>query len=368
MKPRILAIVRRGRALFPVRVWLHFLDRNGFILSAGMSYQALFAVFAAVFVGFSFAVLWFGSRPDVIDALVTIVNTAIPGMIGEDGVVSVEQITEAAAGGITTLTITGIIALGSLIWTAIGWITYSRMSVRIVFMLEKDRRNYALQKAQDLLAALFFGALLLVAAGLSAVSTAALDRTASLLGLPGGSVWLDSLTRAGALAVVFAINTLVLAAMFRFLSRASITWRRLAGGSALGGLALLALQVLNSILVSSASRNPLLATFTVFIGFLLFFRLMGIITLVSAAWITVRAADHDESLRRVSPGELDRERAEAEHRALVLAAQVQVRQARDDVNDSRWFERPSALRHLRGAERQLLAAEAAEPANHLDKA
>ena len=45
-------------------------------------------------------------------------------------------------------------------------------------------------------------------------------------------------------------------------------------------------------------RNPLLATFAVFIGLLLWFRLVGIITLVAAAWIAVAAQDADIPLWR----------------------------------------------------------------------
>lgn len=36
-------ITRKTLALFPVRVWRHFLQHNGFLLAAGVSYQALFA-------------------------------------------------------------------------------------------------------------------------------------------------------------------------------------------------------------------------------------------------------------------------------------------------------------------------------------
>lgn len=350
---RVRALAQRGRALLPVRVWMHFLDRNGLLLSAGMSYQALFAVFAAVYVGFSITAIWFASRPDLVASLVDIVNTTIPGMIGEDGIVSADDLAAGAVASAGVVTVTGLIALASLIWTAIGWITFSRVAVRNVFMLEKDRRNYAILKAQDLVAALVFGALLIVAAALSSVSTAALDWAFGSLGLSRTSVGFTVLARGSGLLFVLLINAIALAAMFRFLSRAAIKWRRLAGGSALGGAALLIMQVLGSVLVSATTRNPLLASFTVLIGLLLYFRLSGIVTLVAAAWIAVGASDRDESLRVVSPAQLDRERAAAEHHVLVLAARVRLREAREDRARARWFEQPSAIRGLRAAEREL---------------
>ena len=55
-------------ALFPVRVWRHFLVRNGFLLSAGMSYQALFAIFAAVYVVFAVAGIWLTGNEQALNA------------------------------------------------------------------------------------------------------------------------------------------------------------------------------------------------------------------------------------------------------------------------------------------------------------
>ena len=50
---RATALTQRTLALFPVRVWRHFLQHNGFLLAAGVSYQALFAIFAAIYLAFA---------------------------------------------------------------------------------------------------------------------------------------------------------------------------------------------------------------------------------------------------------------------------------------------------------------------------
>ena len=60
---RVTDLTRRTMEFFPVRVWRHFLQRNGFLLSAGRSYQALFATFAAIYVAFAVAGLWLISTP-----------------------------------------------------------------------------------------------------------------------------------------------------------------------------------------------------------------------------------------------------------------------------------------------------------------
>ena len=127
--------------------------------------------------------------------------------------------------------------------------------------------------------------------------------------------------------MVFVIDTLALAALFRFLSGAAMPWRRMWIGSLLGSAALTVLQLLGGLVITGAGQNPLLATFAVFIALLLWFRLTGIVILVAASWIAVEALDAHESLRLVTPEQLVAEERAREQHALVTAAQVRVRDA-----------------------------------------
>ena len=126
--------------------------------------------------------------------------------------------------------------------------------------------------------------------------------------------------------VVFVIDTLALATLFRFLSGAAMPWRRMWIGSLLGSAALSVLQLLGGLVITGAGKNPLLATFAVFIALLLWFRLTGIVILVAASWIAVEAFDAHESLRLVTPEQLVEEERAREQRALVTAARVRVRE------------------------------------------
>ena len=357
MRARVDRLITWGRSLFPVRVWLHFLDQNGLILAAGMSFQALFAVFAAVYVGFSVAGIWLIGQPQTLRSLAEIVNTAVPGLVGQDGLVTIDELMSIGSLGTGFLTWTGVIAVAGLAWTAIGWLTFSRMSVRAVLGLEKDRRNYFLLKARDLLVAVALGGLLLVAAALSVASTEALDWIFAMLGVSTAGTRYTVIARLVGIPLVLVINTLVLAMMFRFLSRAVIQWRRLWGGSLVGGLALLALQLGGSLLAGGATRNPLLATFAVFVAMLLFFRLTSIATLVAAAWIAVGALDREEPLIRISREEAERLRLQQERDAIVLAARVRVRDAQAQLDAARWYQRLAAASRLRSAQAQLREVE-----------
>ena len=72
---RVTELKDRTLAAFPVRVWRNFAFSNGFLLSAGMSYYVLFALFALLYVGFAGAGLWLGASSLAIEALVRLVNT-----------------------------------------------------------------------------------------------------------------------------------------------------------------------------------------------------------------------------------------------------------------------------------------------------
>jgi len=357
----VTTITKKTMALFPVRVWRHFLARNGFLLSAGLSYQALFAVFAAVYVVFAVAGLWLTSNEDTLHALIKLVNTYAPGLIGVDegtGVISADDLESIAQTSSTTLTWTGAIAVIGLIWTAIGWITYARTAVRSIFGLPKDTRAYVLLKARDLLAGLAFGGVLIVASVLSVATTSFVTWLFDVLNLPNADGWEAFSVRFGTLIVVFVIDTLALAVMFRFLSGAAMPWRRMWAGSLLGSAALSVLQLLSGLLVSNVTSNPLLATFAVFVGLLLWFHLTSIVILTASAWIAVEAADANESLRLVTAEQLAAEARQRERDALLTAARVRVRVARAAVADAGWFEHFGAKRRLARAEQELADLEA----------
>lgn len=343
---------------FPIRVWRHFLISNGFLLAAGISYQALFAIFAAIYVAFAITGLWLGGNVDAVNAMIALINSYVPGLIGPDGVVSTADVQSIAASTTGVLGITGLIALGAVIWTAIGWVTYARRGVRDMFGIPPDRRSYVLLKARDLLAASIFGAALIVGALLSFVSTWALTWFFSLFGVQVPPGLVNSSIRIASVIVSFALNSAALAALFRFLTGTHLKWRVIWPGALLGGAALTILQFGAGLLLSYTPSNPLLATFAIFVGLLLWFKFSGIILLVAAAWIAVATSDKDIPMLQ----QTETERIAAEHKALLIAAQVRVRTAREARAAAPWFRVWRADFAVREAEEELSRVEASAPA------
>ncbi|HEX5729089.1 YihY/virulence factor BrkB family protein [Microbacterium sp.] len=352
-------LTKATMAWFPIRVWRHFLRLNGFLLAAGISYQALFAIFAAIYLAFAITGLWLGGNEDAVNAMIAVINSYIPGLISEEGgVVTPAEVQQIASSTTGVLGITGLIALGTVIWTAIGWVTYSRRGVRDIFGIPPDRRSYVLLKARDLLAAIIFGVAIIIGAVLTSIGSWALSWLLSLIGIEAAPGMLNASIALGSVIVSFALNAAALAGLFRFLTGTSLRWRVIWPGALLGGAALTVLQLGAGLLLSYTPSNPLLATFAVFVGLLLWFKISGIIMLVAAAWIAVTSKDKD--IPMLLPTEA--ERIAAEHQALLLAAQVRLRTAHEARAAAPWYRAWRADFAVREAEDELERVEASAPA------
>src|SRR5690606_30806299 len=175
-----------------------------------------------------------GGSAQAIDGLIALINSYIPGLIGgESSLISREAVTEVAQNSAGTLAITGAIAGVVAIWTAIGFVTFTRRAVRDLFGLPFDRRNYFYLKARDLVAALLFGVALIIGAILGYVTGGALDAMLSLIGIDSSEISRLSV-KSLSFIVSFAINAAALAGLFRFLSGTSLPWRTIWPGSLLG--------------------------------------------------------------------------------------------------------------------------------------
>ncbi|MFF2052835.1 YihY/virulence factor BrkB family protein [Leifsonia sp. NPDC058194] len=348
---RVSLIAKWVQALRPYRVYMNYSHSDGNLRAAGMGFQSLFAIFAAVWLGFSVAGLWLTSNPDIYGALVQLINRAVPGLIAtptSEGVIDTSQLEQATSFGWA-----GAIAAIGLLWTAIGWLYYTRQAVRAVFGLSRDTTNYVLQKIRDLFLSLGFGLVFVFSAALSIVSTQALTFFLDLIGLPSDSTVTGVITRISSLVVSVALNIVTLGAMFRVMARVAIPWRNLFFGVLLGAAVLAGLSVLGGVLLGGATKNPLLATFAVFIGLLLWFNLVSRVILLSASWIAVGMFDRGLSPRMITPEQAAAERAAAEHEARVVVARAELADARTELSKAHWFRRLSAQRRVEKAEHQL---------------
>ena len=282
-------IVARVVAQKPARMFQHFAAHRGFLLAGGLSYQSIFAVFAAVWVGFATFGLVLRANPALSDAFFRIVSHAVPGLFttGDvDGAVDPTDLLE-----LHVLGWTGAIAAAGLLFTALGWLSSARDAVRALFELPSQRTNFLLLKLRDLRLAIGFILALLVSSALLVFSTQALGTALGWFGIDERSPVATILGRGAGLLLMLALDTVVLATLYRVLSGLQTPLRRLAGGALGGAVALGILKVLGGLLLGGASSNPLLASFAIIVGLLIWFNLVCQVILLAASWIAVGMAD-----------------------------------------------------------------------------
>ena len=293
MLSSLQALVARVMKLRPVRVLQRFSEKNGPILAGGLGLTALYSVFAGLYVGFALLGLSIESNPELKNAVVATLSTSVPGLIkvpGGSGAIDLEALFASRVLGWS-----GIVAAIALLVTALSWFASARSAVRTVFDLEPDRTFFLLLKLRDLALVLAFAAVTILSAVISVFSTSALTWFFDLLGIDNHSVVAHAVARVIGLLTVLVIDTLVLAALFRVLLAVPIPRQRLLTGSLLGGITLGALKVLGATIVGGAGRNPLLASFAVILGLLVWFGLVCQVILIAATWISVDMADHGQT-------------------------------------------------------------------------
>lgn len=291
--------VQRSR---PFRTFSHFTDAGGPVLAGGMSYQALFAVFAGVFVGFGVFGIVLQSRPELLNSVVQQINAFVPGLLGDgdsdDSAVAVDSLFKNRG-----LSWTSVAASASLIWVAVNWFTGTRRSIRLIFGMEvKEYRNAVLLKVRDFVLALGFSVAILLSAALTVLSSNLTTMLLSWLGAdPNGWFFggLGLLVRYGAM---YVFDVLVIIAIHRFLAEVRVGRWRLIAGSMLGGAALFGLKLLGTSLLGGASTNPLLQTFVIFVGLLLWFNFICRALLLTSSWIATGA---DPTLGQPDNGQPD---------------------------------------------------------------
>ena len=296
---RVGVLAARIRKLLPVRVLMRYTGKRGPLLSGGLSYQSVFAVFAALWVGFSIAGLFLRTQPAIERAFFAIIDDAVPGLIDTGrgtGAINASMLLEPR-----TLSWTGALALIGLLFTALGWLSSCRDAIHAIFGLPDAGKNFFLLKLKDLGLAIGFGVALIVSSAISVLSTQALGLVFDFFGTGHRSAIATILLRAVGLILMLALDTAVLASLFRLLAGLAIPFRQLATGSLIGAIGLGALKVLGSSLLGSAGKNPLLASFAVIIGLLIWFNLVCQVILLSASWIAVRLNDHGIALAATVP-------------------------------------------------------------------
>lgn len=294
-------LVEWGKQTRVFRTVDRFSDVGGNIISAGMAYQAVFATFAALWVGFGIFGIVLRERPNLQQATVEYLNTLVPGLIADgtsQGAVSLSLLLSTR-----TLDWTSIVAALALLWVAVSWFTGTRRAVRLIFRLPRAYSTAIRMKIRDAGLAITFGFAILLSAALSVVGTQLLHGLFIRFGVAEPKWLLAGVTNVSALIAMVIFDTLVLVAIVRVLAGITVDRLNLITGAVMGAIGLGIIKVLGSLLLGGATSNPLLASFAILIGLLIWFNLIARVLLLTAAWIAsgVSLEEHEKQVLQSQP-------------------------------------------------------------------
>jgi membrane protein len=327
----IAALIDKLMRTRPMRVFQHYNADGGPLMAAGMSYNAVFATFAALWVTFSVAGFIISGNELLKQGLLNGINSAVPGLVSKDGVIDPNDLLSAS-----TLSWAGAIALVGLLLTALGFLASMRDAIRRIFALPGDTTFFLLQKARDLGLALGFGVLILVSAGLSFISNATLGAILNILGIDEKSIFAAVLLKIASYLLVFLVDLVTVAGAYRILSAVKIPLRRLLVGAAIGAAGIGILKAAFGLgLIGGVGNNPLLTGFAVIFGLLIFFNFFCQVLLVAASWIAVGMADAGIDARALGPMQVELDDAVRLEEARRLVADANHRKAEEEYRAAR---------------------------------
>ncbi|WP_447942772.1 YihY/virulence factor BrkB family protein [Microbacterium aurum] len=308
----IARVIAWALSLTPVRAFLRYSERRGAMLADSVTYRTLFSLFAGVLLLFSIAALWLAGNKEAWDALVDAVDRAVPGLVGEGGLIKTDQIAPPAG-----LSIAGILSLVGLVGAAIGAIGSLRTAIRAICDRLTDDVPFWLVMLRNLALAIGVGGALAASAVVTVLGTAGLGIVAGWLGVASDDPLVSWGSRWLAILVTFVLDAAVIAVLFRVLSGVRAPAKALWTGAVLGAIGLSVLQQMSGLFVGGASSNLLLASFASLIALLTWINLSAQVILIASSYIMTLVQE-------------DADRIRARHGATTFA-QRRVHQAEDAV-------------------------------------
>ncbi|MDN6201368.1 MAG: YihY/virulence factor BrkB family protein, partial [Micrococcaceae bacterium] len=247
-------------------------------------------------VGFSVLGILASGNQQLQEFVVDGVAKTTPGLIdtGDGGLATPQQLFRTRGFG-WALVISTVVSL----LTSLRWIAGLREGMRGVFGLLKSQSNIVLAKIKDLGVLLLLGISLILTTGLGVIASTALQTIIDFLELE--STFSVMLTRVASLVVMLVLDSVVAVILFRLASGITMPRVALLQSAFIAGAGSTLLRYFSSLLLGSASSNPILAPFAVILGLFVWFYLLSQVYLLATAWGAVTTADIVATALRGNP-------------------------------------------------------------------
>ena len=253
---------------------------RGALLAGGIAYSAIFSLAAALTIGITVLLGVLGRSPQLQDAVFSSLASSLPGVLewkGSSGIVNPSDLVVS-----TSFSITGIVAVVVLVFSATAVMRAMKSSIRAMFGIDQVPSGAASEKLRDLLG------FVAIALGVGATGILTLVHTVigtqvfSAIGLE--STLASMMIRIGSFLISAAIDGLILWILIRFVALVRAPKTDLLWGLAGFGLVASLIRSLGTSAVGSVD-NPLLASFAAIATLLLWINLLSRVMLISCAFI-----------------------------------------------------------------------------------
>lgn len=277
-----------GRQHRLVRAVLRYVVGWGALHAGGVTFSALLSLAAALTIVVNVARTFLGSRPELFDGVITLINQVLPGIIDDgtnDGLIAAEVLLREDPWGWTTA-----LSAVVILWSSLVMMTGVRRTVRQMFGLGGAPIRFVRGKLIDLMGFVLLALTILASSLLVSGFTLAGEQVTAWLGLRSGVTAV--LLAIASVVVVAALDAVMIWLVLRVISKVRVPRPDLLQGMAIGAVGFGLMRVGGTALIGAWSADPLLTTFAAGATLLLWVNLALRWLLFTAAWTANPPAAH----------------------------------------------------------------------------
>ena len=259
-----------------VVAWVRFRDNHGNHFAAAITYFSFLALFPLVLLAVSVLGFVLQRNQDLLNTILDNITANIPGAFGD-------TLKSSINAAIRARTSVGILALGGLLLTGLGWIGNLRAAINEMWGVTPPAKNFFQAKLANLVVLVGLGLGAIVSIGLTVLGSAFTDKILQAAGLDHVA-GVPLLARVFGLAVAVVGDTLIFAWLVVRLPAADTPAGLAFRGGLLGAVGFEALKIIGAYYIARVTQTPTVGIFGSVIGVLVWIYLVARYLLYCAAW------------------------------------------------------------------------------------
>lgn len=259
-----------------VRSWVVYKAHHGDHFAAAVTFFSFLSLFPLILLAVSITGFVLRAQPSLQQDLFDAIADNVPGSFGDTLSESVDKAINARAG-------VGVIGLGGLLLTGLGWVANLRAAIEGVWGQEPAPRPFVKAKLADLLVLVGLGLGAVLSIGLTAVGATLTSTVLDAVGL-GDVPGLFLVTKIVGIALALAGDVLIFGWLLVRLPRAVVPRGVGLHAALLAAVGFEVLKLAGAFFIARATQSATAGIFASVIGILVWLNLVSRFVLFCAAW------------------------------------------------------------------------------------